>query len=323
MRVGVVLPQGWYGEFDDDDPIGAYRRVIAIAGLVERLGFDSVWTGEHVTTKWNDDRILFDCVVLSAAVAQAVPRVGIGFTVLNSTFRNPTLTAKTASTLDVISGGRLTLGLGAGFRRVEAVAFGYEFPPMRERLEVLGEHLEIISRLTTAGAPALSFTGRHARAEAAINRPQTAGSSHIPLLIGGHGPEITFRLAARWCDEVNIDVLPDELAGSIGVLHERCAEIGRDPATLAVSTGLSASMPWSGLRITGRQRMMRPGEAAFIDAEKMLRLPSRAEALATCAAMGLNRVMVGAPGLADTDESLYELREDCVTAGVQLEALAS
>ena len=144
MKAGVILPQGWFGEFKGWDPVRAYDRVIELAVLSERLGFDSLWTGEHVTTKWGGEQNLLECFTLTAAVAAIVPRVEIGTTVLNTTFRNPALTAKMAATLDVVSRGRFVLGLGAGFRADEYEAFGYEFPNTRDRLahprRTLGDH---------------------------------------------------------------------------------------------------------------------------------------------------------------------------------------
>ena len=163
MKAGLILPQGWFGEFEGWDPVRAYGRVIEIARLAEQSGLESVWTGEHVMSKWGGEQVLLECMTLTAAVAPQVRQVGLGFTVLNSTFRNPALTAKMASTLDVISNGRLTLGLGAGFREDEYDAFGYDFAPTRQRLALLGEHLEIITRMVTQDEPAADFIGEHAR----------------------------------------------------------------------------------------------------------------------------------------------------------------
>ena len=148
----------------------------------------------------------FDCVTVMAAVAAAVPDVEIGFTVINSTFRNPAMTAKMAATLDTISGGRVILGLGAGFKETEAKAFGHAFPYLPERMAILSEHFEIVSRMTRRDEPPFTFTGAHARVEDVVNNPRTGGRDHIPLLIGGHGKNVTFRLAAKYCDEINIDV---------------------------------------------------------------------------------------------------------------------
>src|ERR671910_2500486 len=114
MKIGLLLPQGYFNEFEGWHPVAAWERVLEIARLGERLGFDALWTGEHVLAKWDPEGIAFDCVTLHTAVAAAVPRVDIGFGVINSTFRNPAMTAKMAATLDTMSGGRLILGPGAG-----------------------------------------------------------------------------------------------------------------------------------------------------------------------------------------------------------------
>lgn len=319
MRVGLILPQGWFGEFEGWDPVRAYDRVVEIAHLAEQRGFDSLWTGEHVLTKWGGEQTLLECMTLTAALAPQVPRIELGFTVLNTTFRNPALTAKMASTLDVVSGGRLTLGLGAGFRQDEFEAFGYPFLPTRERLRMLGEHLEIITRMVDRREPPVSFDGQYARVAEAVNNPRAVRSPRIPILIGGHGPEITFRLAAKYCDEINLDVLPAQTESALAVLRERCHEIDRDPRSLAASISVPPSLDWAGLRSTGGQRMMRPDEISFADAERASALPRRAEAFALWRELGLSRVITGVPGLATTDETLDELVEDCIEAGLELE----
>ncbi len=153
VKIGLILPQGFFNEFEDWPADRAWQRMLAIAQLAERLGFDSLWTGEHVLARWGGTSPAFDCFTIGAALAAAVPRVGIGFIVLNSTFRNPVLTAKAAATLDAVSGGRLVLGLGAGFIEAEAQALGTPFPPLPERLRMLEEHFAIVSHLTSAGRP--------------------------------------------------------------------------------------------------------------------------------------------------------------------------
>ena len=110
MKIGLLLPQGYFNEFEGWQPVAAWERILEVARLGERLGFDALWTGEHVLAKWDPEGIVFDGLTLHTAVAAAVPRVDIGFGVINSTFRNPAMTAKMASTLDTISGGRLILG---------------------------------------------------------------------------------------------------------------------------------------------------------------------------------------------------------------------
>jgi alkanesulfonate monooxygenase SsuD/methylene tetrahydromethanopterin reductase-like flavin-dependent oxidoreductase (luciferase family) len=139
----------------------------------------------------------------------------------------------------------------------------------------------------------------------------------IPILIGGHGPNVTFRLAAKYCDEINLDVLPAVTAQACSVLAQRCEEVGRDPRTLAVSISVPPSLAWRGLD-SGGQRMMRPDEIAFTDAASASDLPSRAEALSTWREQGLSRVVAGVPGLALSDDPLYAFIDDCREAGLEL-----
>lgn len=124
MKIGFLVPQGYFNEFDGWEPERAWARVLHVTQLAEQLGFESIWTGEHVHSKWEGKSVAFDCWTLSTALAAAVPRVAVGFSVVNSTFHNPALTAKRASTLDMISGGRLLLGLGRDSRRTRRATSG-------------------------------------------------------------------------------------------------------------------------------------------------------------------------------------------------------
>jgi alkanesulfonate monooxygenase SsuD/methylene tetrahydromethanopterin reductase-like flavin-dependent oxidoreductase (luciferase family) len=319
VRIGLLVPQGYFGEFDGWHPTRAWERMLAIAERGRQLGFDSLWTGEHVLSKWDPRSLAFDCATLSTALAARVPDVDIGFVVINSTFRQPALTAKFAGTLDAISGGRLILGLGAGFKPNEAQAMGVPFPGTGERLAMLSEHLEIVARLTRADASEpLTFGGKHAAITDMTNSPATGGRDHIPLLIGGHGPNVTFRLAARWCDEINIDEEPRNFPRAVELLADRCHEIGRDPATLLVAAGINPAWPYHGLRVTGKQRMMIQEDVPGIMDANVTNLGTRVEEFVAWRELGIDRLVVGGPGMADTDEAMDELVEDLAAAGLGL-----
>jgi alkanesulfonate monooxygenase SsuD/methylene tetrahydromethanopterin reductase-like flavin-dependent oxidoreductase (luciferase family) len=318
LRIGLLLPQGYFDEFAGFEPTAIWKRTLKIARLGERLGFGSLWAGEHTLSKWDPEGPLLDCWTVHSAVAAAVPRVELGFCVINSTFHNPAHTAKDAATLDAISGGRLILGLGAGFKENEAKAYGIPYPDLKTRLAMLGEHLEIISRMTRRDEPPFTFIGQHARVEDVINNPRTSGRDHIPLLIGGHGRNVTYRLAAKYCDEIQIDVDPPDWKEHVAVVAERCEEIGRDPSTLMVSAGTNPAWPYPGLKVTGRQRFMTQDDVPSIMPATLGNLKTRAEEIATWQELGIGRLVMGAPGAADTDEAIYELVEDLRTAGIEL-----
>ncbi len=141
------------------------------------------------------------------------------------------------STMDAISGGRMELGIGAGWKRDEWLAYGYGFPATRERLERLDDDLEVISRMLDGDRHSrATYEGDHSQVHDAINVPKPIQRPRVPIMVGGNGPNVTWRLAARFADELNLDGMrPEEVASSLKIVRERCEEIGRDPASLPVS----------------------------------------------------------------------------------------
>ena len=163
----------------------------------------------------------------------ATERVRLGHMVICTGFRNPALTAKLASTIDVISGGRFELGIGAGWKDDEWIAYGFGFPATNERLARLGDDLEVITRMLAPGRA--TYEGKYASVRDAINEPKGV-QDHIPIIVGGNGPNVTMRLAARFADELNLVFRPpDEIPGLMATARQRCEEIDRDPSTLRLS----------------------------------------------------------------------------------------
>jgi alkanesulfonate monooxygenase SsuD/methylene tetrahydromethanopterin reductase-like flavin-dependent oxidoreductase (luciferase family) len=142
----------------------------------------------------------------------------------------------------------------------------------------------------------------------------------VRLAIGGHGRNVTFRLAARYCDEVNIDASPDEMADAIAAVRGRCEEIGRDPASLLIAGGTNPAWPYPGLKAIGRQRMMRQEDVPAIMSADFSTLTTRSEEFARWVELGIDRIICGVPGLVDTDEGLYELIDDVRAAGIEFAA---
>ncbi len=294
MRVGIIVPQGWTGEFDGWDPARAWARTVAVAHAAEVLGFDSIWMFDHVQTEpVPTDEITFEAFVGLSALATETARVRLGHLVLCAGYRNPALVAKMISTLDVVSGGRAELGLGAGWKEDEYLAYGFGFPPLRERLEMLEDTLEIATRMLGGGRA--TYEGPAARVRDAINVPRGLQEPRVPILVGGNGPNRTWRLAARYADELNLDWLtPEEITASRPVIESRCGEIGRDPATLRVSVNI------------GREASAAEGEP-------------RVDLLRRYVGAGVDRVMTLITASADDDGALERFAEDCVAAGCELE----
>jgi F420-dependent oxidoreductase-like protein len=293
MKIGVTMPQGVDHEFDGWEPAAAWHRSIEVARHAEQLGFESIWVYDHFHTDPTPvDEITFEAFTLLTALGVSTERVRLGHLVLGAGYRNAALVAKMASTLDVITGGRMELGLGAGWKEDEYVAFGYAFPPINERLAILADTLEIATRMFS-GRHA-TFPGVHRQVIEAINVPVGLQQPRIPIVVGGNGPKVTFRLAARHADELNLDGLsPEEVAKAIPIVEDRCREIGRDPRTLRVSVHL-----WG----------------AVVGGEG----PMRAKRLAAYRDLGVSRVMAQLTAATTDLGVLDRFREDAVIAGAEL-----
>ena len=173
MSIGAIVPQGWTGEYDGWDPLDAWRATVDVAQQAEWLGFESIWLFDHFhTVPRPTDEITFESFTSLSALAALTDRVRLGHIVICTAFRNPALTAKMISTLDAISGGRMELGIGAGWKRDEWLAYGYGFPETKERLALLGDDLEVITR-DARGRPAqhATYDGEYSQ------RPRTRATS--------------------------------------------------------------------------------------------------------------------------------------------------
>jgi len=297
VKLGVIVPQGWTGEYDGWEAGRAWSRTVAVAGQAERLGAESIWLFDHFhTVPRPTDELTFESFTTLSALAALTHRVRLGHIVICNGFRNPALVAKMAGTLDVISGGRLELGMGAGWKREEWQAYGYGFPETPERLAMLAEALEVVTRMLADGAGRATYEGEHARVRGAINLPRGLQSPRIPIMVGGNGPKVTWRLAARHADELNLDGLSTtELREALPVIRSRSEEIGRDPDSLRLS--LHAWWGDDDWRTSGDRRI------AY---------------LAELRELGLSRVMGLLQDSATDDGVLEALAEDARAAGVEL-----
>ena len=234
MKLGISLAQGCDHEYRDMSAQEAWRRTVANAQQAEEAGFDSLWINDHFQTDPPLAEVpIFDPFVELTGIAMATKRARLGHLVLAAAYRNPALTAKAISTLDVISGGRTVLGIGAGWKEDEWLAYGYGFPDVKTRLAIFRDYLEVITRMMEPGRA--TYQGEHAHIIDAIHLPKGA-NGRVPIMVGGNGPNVTWRLAARFADELNLDALmPAKIAEALPIIRERCEEIGRDPATLKVS----------------------------------------------------------------------------------------
>ncbi|MBO0780523.1 MAG: LLM class F420-dependent oxidoreductase, partial [Ktedonobacteraceae bacterium] len=227
LKYSIFLPQGILTELADiKDPVEAYEALTHVAQAADASGYESVWVGDHFHTSPSSQTALFECWTTTAALARDTKRVRIGQMVTGNSYRHPALLAKMASTVDVLSHGRLTFGIGTGWYEPDYRAYGYEYPSAPERLRQLREAIQVILALWTQDEA--TFEGSYYQVHGAINQPKGVQQPHIPLLIAGSGEQVTLKLVAQYGDTCNIFGNPDTVAHKFAVLKKHCESVGRD-----------------------------------------------------------------------------------------------
>jgi F420-dependent oxidoreductase-like protein len=261
MRVPITLSLHLPNfNYPDVGPDEVFAKIVAIATTAEASGFSSVSVMDHLhqiagvgpPTNW-----MFEGSTMLAAIAARTSKLTMGLLVGSVTYRNPALAAKTTTTLDVISGGRAWHGIGAGWFEAEHVAYGYDFPPLARRFELLEEELQIVRAMFTSDEARVA--GEHFRVEGALNNPKPLRGD-IPILIGGSGEKKTLRLVAKYADGCNLFGDAERAKHLLGVLEAHCADVGRDSSeitktsmgrVLIAATTAEAEAKKAGLRERG------------------------------------------------------------------------
>jgi F420-dependent oxidoreductase-like protein len=223
----------------DTPPEQLFDRVVEQAKAAEAAGFDLVTVMDHlyqIAGIGGPEEPMLEGWLTLAAIARETSRVRLGTLVTGVTYRNPALLAKEATTLDVISNGRAILGLGAAWNDVEHEGYGFEFPPVGQRMDRLDEALAIIKAMFTEDRP--SFHGEYYSIERAFNVPRPIQPGGPKILVGGGGEQRTLRIAARYADMTHwFSIGLDALKHKTEVLERYCEEIGRDPSTIERTIG--------------------------------------------------------------------------------------
>ncbi|MDQ2650065.1 MAG: LLM class F420-dependent oxidoreductase [Actinomycetota bacterium] len=228
LTFGVFVPQGWKMELSSiDDPQAKWAKAIEVAKLAEDLGYDSLWAYDHFhNVPVPAHEAMFECWTTLAAISQVTSRIRLGQMVGCAPYRNPGLLAKITSNIDVMSGGRLDWGIGAGWYENEFKGYGYPFPPPKDRISLLRETVEIVKAMWSE--PDVSYDGKWFQLDGAQCDPKPIQQPHPPIWIGGGGEQLTLRVVARHATHSNFGGKPDEWAHKAEVLKEHCGAVGRD-----------------------------------------------------------------------------------------------
>ena len=298
MKFGIALPQGTLMELAGiTDPVEAYETMTQVALTAEEVGFDSLWLSDAF---WPGDpsQNLFECWTTVAALARDTRRVRIGQMVTYSGLRQPSLLAKMASTVDVMSHGRLTLGIGSGYPGLEAQfrAYGYDFPALAVRSRQLREAIQILLAMWTEEEA--TFEGTYYQVRAAINQPKGVQRPHIPLLIGGNGEQVTLKLVAQYGNACHVFGDPATMARKFAVLKQHCEAIGRDYESIR-----RASVAICSLADTDEQAQARLPEAARAFGGGLIGSPGTIRKILTAFEQaGVQELILRFPNARDLDE---------------------
>jgi F420-dependent oxidoreductase-like protein len=241
VRFGVFVPQGWRMDLVEiADPVEKYEAMTRVARAADALPiFDSIWVYDHFHTVPRPvEETVFEAWTITAALTRDTQRVNVGQMVTCNGYRNPALLAKMASTVDVMSHGRLYCGVGAGWYEHEWRAFGYDFPETRARMRAFREAVEIITKMWTEEAP--TFKGEYYSIDRPINQPRGARQPHPTLWIGGGGEQVTLKLVAKYADACNVgNGDPATIRQKLAVLRGHCEALGRNYDEISRSTTMN------------------------------------------------------------------------------------
>ena len=229
---GVFMPQGWKMELSSIEGDEAkWRTAVDTALLAEKLGYHSIWVYDHFhNVPRPAHEAVFECWTTIAAISQRTSRIRLGQMVGCNSYRNPGLLAKITSTIDVISGGRLDWGIGAGWYENEYRGYGYEFPRPADRIGMLRESVEIVKSMWTNTET--SYDGKYYKMVRANCDPKPLQRPNPPIWIGGGGEQLTLRVVAEHADCSNFGGKPDEWARKREILKGHCAAVGRDESEI-------------------------------------------------------------------------------------------
>jgi F420-dependent oxidoreductase-like protein len=227
MKFGAFVPQGWRLDLTGIDRTKHWETMTGVAQRIEEVGFESLWVYDHFhTVPAPTQEATYEAWTLMASLAAVTSTVRLGQMCTCNTYRPPSYLAKVAASIDVISGGRLEMGIGAGWYEHEHDGYGYPFLEPGPRIRMLEEGLEIMKAMWTEDV--VDYDGRHYRLQGAICQPKPLQSPHIPLWVAGGGEQLTLRVAARHAQYTNFGVKPEWFSHKSDVLAGHCRDVGRD-----------------------------------------------------------------------------------------------
>lgn len=291
--------------FTEPQQGASYDDLLTVARKTEDCGFDAFFRSDHYLSMGKADGLPgpTDAWITLAGLARETSRIRLGTLVSSATFRNPGVLAITVAQVDQMSGGRVELGLGAGWFEAEHAAYGLEFPDTGERFDKLTEQLELITGLwDTPLGDKYAFDGAHYQLTDSPALPKPAQQPHPPIIVGGSGKKRTPALAAKYAAEFNgAFVQPDAAAVQFERVRAACTEAGRDPSTLALSAALTVAVGKDDAEVRRRATAIGRDPEELAEAGLAGTPAQVVEKLGQYAELGADRIYLQVMDLADLD----------------------
>lgn len=256
MRFGTFIPQGWRFDLVGIAPEEQWGVMNSLAQRADSGPWESLWVYDHFhTVPVPSEEATHEAWTLMAAFAASTSRIRLGQMCTCMGYRNPAYLAKVAATTDIISGGRVEMGIGGGWYEHEWKAYGYGFPGIPDRLAALREGVDIMNQAWTTGRATLE--GKHFQVDGAIVRPLPLQNGGIPMWIAGGGEKVTLKIAAQYASYTNFAGSLEEFDHKSAVLRGHCDAIGRDAAEITRSTNFNTIIGTSEADVADRIAAMR------------------------------------------------------------------
>jgi F420-dependent oxidoreductase-like protein len=255
MRFGMFVPQGWRFDLVGIDPADHWATMSGLAAHADAGPWESIWVYDHFhTSPEPSEEATHEAWSLMAAFAASTSRIRLGQMCTCMSYRNPAYLAKVASTIDHISGGRVEMGIGAGWYEHEWRAYGYGFPRAGERLQRLDEGVQILRQAWSTGSATLD--GKHYQVDGAIVRPLPLQEGGIPLWIAGGGEKVTLRIAAKYARYTNFVNAPETFTHKSELLKQHCSEVGTDFSAIVRSSNFNTVIASTEAEVKERLRAL-------------------------------------------------------------------
>jgi F420-dependent oxidoreductase-like protein len=255
MKFGIFVPQGWRMDLFGIDPAQHWETMSRLALRADAGPWESIWVYDHFHTvpKPTQDAT-HEAWSLMSAFGAITQRVRLGQMCTCMAYRNPVYMAKVAATVDHISGGRVEMGIGAGWYEHEWRAYGYGFPPARERLRALDEGVQIMAQAWSTGSATLD--GQIYQVDGAIVQPRPVQPGGIPLWIAGGGEKVTLRIAAKYAQYTNFAGEPDDFKAKSELLRGHCQDVGTDYDAIVRSANYNVLIGRDEAEVEDRKKWM-------------------------------------------------------------------